>query len=440
MKYLLGLVLIIAISGVCFIPDQNEFGKIISLVFIAFLAYAFSRKYWSSNLSFWLVISLIIRFMLIFSFPNLSDDIYRFIWDGRLMHLGINPYSHLPQEIMSPESALYGLIEDKGLIRAYPLLNSQEYFSIYPPISQVIFYLSTWNFIDDFLLMSIFMKLPIFFAEVLTIFLGIRILKEKRLPSENILWYALNPLILIEIMGNLHFEGLMISFFALSLWYFHLKKWNRFAIATVMSIGTKLIPILFLPFFLFQWKRKSWFRLYLVIGIMLILLFLPVIWNFTSFGNSLDLYFQKFEFNASIYFILRALGKLLSGWNLILYIGPGMAILVLLLVFRYARKTVDSFEGFISFALLSLTTYLFLSTTIHPWYLSLGIFISVFTRYRYFIVWSGTVFLSYSLYGLKDYYYGLIFIEYLILAVYLIFETKPDFTKAILSYKNRKND
>ena len=38
------------------------------------------------------------RLLILFSFPLLSDDIYRFIWDGSLLHHGINPFSLTPSQ------------------------------------------------------------------------------------------------------------------------------------------------------------------------------------------------------------------------------------------------------------------------------------------------------------------------------------------------------
>ena len=44
------------------------------------------------GLSTGIAAGLICRFVLLFSVPALSDDFYRFLWDGRLQHLGINPF------------------------------------------------------------------------------------------------------------------------------------------------------------------------------------------------------------------------------------------------------------------------------------------------------------------------------------------------------------
>ena len=56
-------------------------------------------------------------------------------------------------------------------------------------------------------------------------------------------------------------------------------------------------------------------------------------------------------------------------------------------------------EVLLSSILFSFTIYLLLSTTVHPWYLTIPLLISIFTKYRYMVVWSGLIFLSYAAYS-----------------------------------------
>ena len=75
--------------------------------------------------------------ILLFAFPNLSDDIYRFVWDGNLIGLNINPYGSMPSELVGQNNP--GLSMD-----LYAQMNSPDYYTIYPPVTQLIFYISTW--------------------------------------------------------------------------------------------------------------------------------------------------------------------------------------------------------------------------------------------------------------------------------------------------------
>ena len=62
-----------------------------------------------------------------------------------------------------------------------------------------------------------------------------------------VFWYFLNPLVIIELTGNLHFEGVMLFFFVCALYLISKKKWLLATPFYAASIMVKLVPILFLP-------------------------------------------------------------------------------------------------------------------------------------------------------------------------------------------------
>jgi hypothetical protein len=418
-KYLALVLFLASLVFLGFIPEQDDFIYIITSFAVAFSAYFYLIKGSEFSTKHLVIIAIAIRVVMIFAFPNLSDDIYRFIWDGKLLHLGENPFLYLPSEYVKTSI-------DPVFQELYPLLNSPDYYSIYPPFAQLIFYLSTFSWMAPELLIKIFLLL----AEVGTIYFGYKLLLAMNIEVRNILWYALNPLIIIEIMVNIHFEGFMVFFFLLFLYFLKVNDLNKAAVAIAFAIGAKLIPLLFLPYFLFQWPLKRAIIFYLKVGLVLTLLFLPMLIQLGGFTESLDLYFRKFEFNASIYYLLRELGELYKGYNMIAKIGPYMAVAVFCFVMILAYKTKD----LIKFCLFALTVFLLLSTTVHPWYIALGVVLSVFMKPKYAILWSGLIVLSYAKYGLSEtWYYLLISIEYITLFIYIFFEWKSSWKAASLS-------
>ena len=233
------------------------------------------------------------------------------------------------------------------------------------------------------------------------------------------LWYVLNPLIIIEIMVNVHFEGFMVFFFIMSLYFLKIKAVNKAVVSLALSISAKLIPLLFLPFFLFKWKTSKAFSFYIKLALMLSIFFLPMLLQFGEFSESLDLYFRKFEFNASFYYVFRALGNLWKGYNMIAKIGPAMAIAVFGIVMILAYKM----ENIYKFSLYALTVFLLLSTTVHPWYLALGVLLSSIVGLRYMLIWSVMIVLSYSKYGLSDNgYLVCVGLEYAVVFSYIFYE------------------
>ncbi|WP_235296742.1 hypothetical protein [Portibacter marinus] len=407
-KYVLLLTFLFGVAFTAFVPDQEDFSFILAGFSVSFASYIIliHKSYFKLNAL--LYCAVIIRVILLFAFPNLSDDIYRFIWDGNLLHEGINPYEYLPSEYI--ESTNVELFRN-----TFPLLNSPDYYSIYPTFAQIIFYISSFSWMDT----SFVIKLILIAAECLTIYTGIKVLDLLKMDQRNILWYALNPLVIVEVMGNLHFEGFVACFFMIALYYYLVQKLNASSFFLALSISVKLVPLLFLPYFLFQMKWPKALFYLMKVGLITLILLSPLILQLSGFTESLDLYFRKFEFNASIYFVLREIGQLWKGYNMIAQIGPWLGVCTFVVIMLLAYKVKD----FILFCQLALLAFLLLSTTVHPWYLTLGVLLSVFSHLRFFILWSFLIILSYSKYGMGNQaYYTFIGIEYLILTAYLIYE------------------
>ena len=109
------------------------------LLFISSLTFAhivYLKLVASENFTFkqGLILVLIINLGILVSEPLLSDDYYRFFWDGLCLHEGINPYRFLPSELTK-------LIENHPDI--YEKLNSKNYYTVYTPLNLVLFYISS---------------------------------------------------------------------------------------------------------------------------------------------------------------------------------------------------------------------------------------------------------------------------------------------------------
>jgi hypothetical protein len=147
-----------------------------------------------------------------------------------------------------------------------------------------------------------------------------------------------------------------------------------------------------------------------------------------GFASSLDLYFRKFEFNASIYYLARHFGQLIFGYNIIAYLGPLLSLvfiyIIIKLSYRFGMNDWCQSQMFL-LAIMLFTAHLLLSTTIHPWYLITILFFNVFHSYKYVLVWSFFILLSYSNYHGIEYNERLwvIILEYLVvLFSFLVFD------------------
>lgn len=408
--------------------ERTQFSVFILLMNIAFTAFIILLKNEMIPLKRLLLFSMMCRAVFIFSVPVLSDDYFRFLWDGHLINLGINPFLFIPSSLVGAPP----LSSDQMLPFLFTHMNSPDYYSVYPTIMQGTFAFATWLFPNSIRYPLIVLHTIIMLAELGTILIGLRILKELRLPEKNILWYALNPLVIVELTGNLHFEAVMIFFLAVAIYYFQRSKIIGTSLGLGGAVAVKLLPLLTFPFFVKALNRKEQ-RMFLLSGLVgLVILFSPLLNPDTllHLGDSIGLYFHSFEFNGSIYKIFRWAGFLVSGTNTIFI----WAILSpLLLLFFYVKIYKVQNTGalpMLQSLLMILTIYFLLSSVVHPWYISSIIFLNIFFNYRYIHIWSGLVMLSYYAYSHLPYQESmfLTWVEYLPVIILFLVQFKEMIT------------
>lgn len=366
------------------------------------------------KLLFWL--SILFRLLFLIAIPNLSQDFYRFIWDGRLLAQGINPYLYTPDFLMKTD---WFHVKQSNVLYTNMGKLSASHFSNYPPINQLCFFLASIFGEHSILSSAIVFRSLIIFSDIGILFLGKRLLKALKLSLKKIYLFILNPLIIIELTGNLHFESVMIFFLAWSFYLLLIGKWKWGAVVFALSINIKLIPLLFLPLF-FRWflkfekpshflKDKKHFnqtqklvQFYVIVFGITVLLFFPFYNSefLNNYSKTIGLWFQNFEFNASLYYLFREIGYWFRGYNEIATIGKITSLFVVIIILLISiLKSITSIKTLIVNFLLSLSIYFFLSTTIHPWYISTLLFLSVFTSYKFPLAWSYTIIASYLAYS-----------------------------------------
>jgi alpha-1,6-mannosyltransferase len=415
--------------------ERSSFGTLLIVWSFLFLGTycLIHKKYSFQSLT---LISFIFRFIFLLTLPNLSQDFYRFIWDGRMILEGFNPYIHLPQTFIEMGNTPVNQTEE--LYRGMGQMNG-SHFTNYPPINQLGFFIAALISNNSILGAAIVMRLQLIIADAGILFFGSKVLQRLGKDPKKIFWYILNPFIIIELVGNLHYEPLMLFFFILSIYQLQKKKWVLGGILLALSINVKLIPLLFLPLFLQYFRRdgsiflpKSYFKLirfYIIVLFTSLILFLPFVSSqlIDSYMNSVGLWFRSFEFNASFYYIFREIGFWFRGYNEIAVIGkilPVLSVIFILIISLYRKN--KSIQDILSSMLFVLSFYYFMSTTIHPWYVATLVLLSVFTKYTYPIIWSIVIIFSYQAYANIPWKENLWFVtfEYLIVYAYLVYEIK----------------
>jgi alpha-1,6-mannosyltransferase len=276
-----------------------------------------------------------------------SDDIYRYLWDGKVAAAGINPFAYTPTD-----PHLSGLATDDLPSK----VNHPELRSVYPALAQVLFLTSHLLFGDS--LWGI--KFLLTAMDCLTMFFIWRFVRERENPAIPLLLYAWSPLPVLYFALDGHIDALGIPFLVLGLHFLSTRRSVRGALAIGVSALAKLVPLLVLPLLLRE-KRGS--RRFLIPAIpVLMVLGGALAYYEPSWGvvESLRTFGSRWEFNGSIFSITY----FLTGSNEAAHIVSGILIALYIGALAWIDRPLleKVFWGFVGFMLLS--------PVVHPWYLT----------------------------------------------------------------------
>lgn len=195
-----------------------------------------------STLAVVLVFAALFRLSLLFAPPFLSDDIYRYIWDGRVQAAGLNPYRYIPAD-----DALKFLRDET----IYPKINRRDYApTIYPPMAQMIFLLATR--VSESV---VWMKALMIMFEAVGLFALSALLASFKFPRQRVLLAAWHPLVVWEIAGSGHFDALVVAFIVLALLAHGRGRESLTGVLLASAVLVKLFPLVLFPAF---YRRWSW--------------------------------------------------------------------------------------------------------------------------------------------------------------------------------------
>lgn len=286
--------------------------------------------------------------------PGLTDDLYRYVWDGWMQVEGINPYRYAPND--DALSAFQGA-------PIYDALNSKPYYSVYPPLSQFTFLLSGWLYAEWGWYAAYFGLKGVFVAaEVGGVFLLSRLT-----TSRNLLLYAWNPLVLLETAGQGHSEALLLPLLLGGIWAVQQGKGYVASMAIAGAGLVKIYPFVLGPLLV---RRFGWTAVWPG-ALLAMVVSLPYAAPYTlpHLKTSIDLFAQLFEFNAGPYYLTKYGFWLATGTDWSKQIGPAFRYLFLISLPVFYLLDWRRDWSFRWASLCIVGTFLTLSTTVHPWYL-----------------------------------------------------------------------
>jgi alpha-1,6-mannosyltransferase len=370
-----------------------------TVLFLILMGSAFALCLWTyfrlsiqSRQATWLVLgfALIFRLTILVAPPYQSEDVYRYLWDARTASLGINPYAYPPE---APE---LGKLRDG---RIYPMINSKPYVTAYPPVSQLLFRLSFLLFDGSVVAMKAVFSL----LEFLALLVAWRILILWKQSVQPLLLMAWHPFFIFEFSSSGHSDSAMMFLILLSIYLLcrNSKAWSTVSYAG--AVLAKLHPALWAPLYL---RRTGWKPALAgcITGLALALLYFDP-GSGLRYLNSLKLYFRLFEFNASIHYLIRFIGRIgfHESWDKV--IGPYLGVLLLAIAELIAwRFPVRDARDVLHAGFWLMTADLCLATTAHPWYIAWAALALPFFPYAFMTYWTGACFLSYLAYSYHPVY------------------------------------
>jgi len=286
--------------------------------------------------------------------PSLSDDIFRYRWEGRLQTVGGNPY------LVRPNDPNWKHLDDEVSHR----IPGRDFPSVYGPVLLLVEQ-AAWRIVSrfssepsgqilGFKLVNALFELGLIAALVV-------LLRAKRMPVERVLVYAWSPLPIVEFWGSGHNDSITLLFTVLALAAAARRRWVWAFLSLALAAATKYWPLALFPLFIGWGGRRAlrpwqwWVALPLWAG-----LFLPYWANVEQNVRFTSGFLGGWRNNDSLFGVLL----LLAGD---LYLAKYLAFGVVaagVLAIAWRRWQLERA------CLWTIALILMVSSNCHPWYLT----------------------------------------------------------------------
>ncbi|MCL4394741.1 MAG: glycosyltransferase 87 family protein [Chloroflexi bacterium] len=178
--------------------------------------------------------AIVFNAVLVMAPPTLSDDMYRYVWDGRVQAHQISPYAYPPSE---PQLAN---LRDTQI---WPLINRKDDVTVYPAAAELAF-AAIWRIVPDSVR---WFQIVIAACSLLGDALLALLLRAFGKPARWVLVYLWHPLVIFETAHAAHVDGLILPLLVAA-WLATAKGRDGWAGAALgAATAIKLYPALLLP-------------------------------------------------------------------------------------------------------------------------------------------------------------------------------------------------
>lgn len=327
----------------------------------------------------WVILGLALLLrMLVFPHEH-SDDLNRYLWEGRLLSEGINPYRFSPDhpdlQQLAAADPYHRQINHPDLPAAYPPLM----LYLFSALARAVYH-------------PMAVKVLMVLFDMGTLVLLLVLLRDRSLDMRWSLLYAVNPVILYAFSGQGHLDAAQNFFLMAALLCYARRSWVYLFVFTGLAVQSKYMAAAAVPFLLNRDNlRQAW-----ILPVVVVLPFLPLAGDGLFFFDSLAVFSRDYAFNGSIHGLLQVLtGDIRSAGVVCKLLFPavlavGIAALHPQISERFRKEPAAG-------CFFALGAVLLLSPTVHFWYLTWIIpFLPLFPSRSWILLCltSGMVFVS----------------------------------------------
>ena len=298
---------------------------------------------WSLRRVAFVVISLGVMGRIGFLWFPVSNDVYRYIWEGYIQNQGFNPYQIAPNDPL-----LTGLIQG-DMATIWQQINHKDLSAAYPPLMMLLF--RTLSAISP---TPILFKIAMMGFDLMTIGALVLIVQWRKIPPAHLIWYVANPFALVYVAGEAHLDIVQAAFLVWGLYFIGSRKPVAGFLALGMAAVSKYFAIVALPFVMTRSNRHAWPAIFIA-GVA----FIPFMHDPEAVFRSLFIFGSRMHYNDGLAEILRFLFGTLA--------LPVLCLILLSLLAGIYLFVHDILRS----VYLALGVLLLCLPTLHPWYLLL---------------------------------------------------------------------